>query len=94
MAKGLKKLRVSTVAALVLIVYLAVHLIMSQVELVSKRQEYNSLVEQRDRLTVVMNDTQAILDEEDEGVYIEQVAREKLGYALPGEIVFIDVRAD
>ena len=75
MAKGLKKLRVSTVAALVLIVYLAVHLIMSQVELVSKRQEYNSLVEQRDRLTVAMNDTQAILDEEDEGVYIEQVAR-------------------
>ena len=41
-----------------------------------------------------MNETQAILDEEDEGVYIEQVAREKLGYALPGEIVFIGVRAD
>ncbi len=93
MMKALSKLRIRTVAVFVLIVYLAVQLVMQQVELVTKRREYNSLIDQRDRLTVVMNETKVMLELEDEGVYIEQVARERLGYAMPGEIVFYDIRA-
>ena len=93
MMKALSKLRIRTVAVFVLIVYLAVQLIIQQVELVTKRREYNSLIDQRERLTVVMNETKVMLELEDEGVYIEQVARERLGYAMPGEIVFYDIRA-
>ena len=34
---------------------------------------------------------QAILDAEDKKSYIEQVARDKLGYVMPGEKVFYDI---
>lgn len=34
---------------------------------------------------------QAIVDNEDKSQYIEQVAREKLGFVKPGEKVFYDV---
>ena len=34
---------------------------------------------------------QSIIDDDDKSEYIEQVAREKLGYVMPGEKVFYDV---
>ena len=34
---------------------------------------------------------QAIVDSEDKSDYMEQIAREKLGFVMPGEKVFYDV---
>ena len=45
---------------------------------------YEHQLEQNDRL-------QAIVDSEDKSDYIEQIAREKLGFVMPGEKVFYDV---
>ena len=45
---------------------------------------YVQQLEQNDRL-------QAIVDSEDKSDYMEQIAREKLGFVMPGEKVFYDV---
>lgn len=45
---------------------------------------YEQQLEQNDRL-------QAIVDSEDKSDYMEQIAREKLGFVMPGEKVFYDV---
>lgn len=43
-------------------------------------------------MQVAKNDRlQSIVDSDDKSDYIEQVAREKLGFVLPGEKVFYDV---
>ena len=49
-----------------------------------KKASYQSQVEENERL-------EAILANEDKSGYMEQVAREKLGYVMPGEKVFYDV---
>ena len=48
------------------------------------QSDYEQQLEQNDRL-------QAIVDSEDKSDYIEQIAREKLGFVMPGEKVFYDV---
>ena len=45
---------------------------------------YEQQLEQNDRL-------QAIVDSEDKSDYMEQIAREKLGFVMPGEKVFCGV---
>ena len=45
---------------------------------------YEQQLEQNERL-------QAIVDSDDKSDYIEQIAREKLGFVMPGEKVFYDV---
>ena len=45
---------------------------------------YEQQLEQNDRL-------QAIVDSEDKSDYMEQIAREKLGFIMPNEKVFYDV---
>lgn len=49
-----------------------------------KNAAYEEQLEQNDRL-------QAIVDNEDKSEYMEQIAREKLGFIMPGEKVFYDV---
>lgn len=49
-----------------------------------KQQAYESQLQKNDRL-------QSVLDSDDKSGYIEQVAREKLGFVMPGEKVFYDV---
>lgn len=49
-----------------------------------KKEAYEMQVAKNDRL-------QSIVDSDDKSDYIEQVAREKLGFVLPGEKVFYDV---
>lgn len=53
-------------------------------ELNEKKSEYQQLVNENDRL-------QSVVDNEDKSSYIEQIAREKLGFVMPGEKVFYDV---
>ncbi len=53
-------------------------------ELEQKTADYEEQIEQNDRL-------QSIVDSEDKSEYMEQIAREKLGFVMPGEKVFYDV---
>ncbi len=56
----------------------------SRGELEQKTAAYEEQLAQNDRL-------QSIVNNEDKSEYIEQVAREKLGFVMPGEKVFYDV---
>lgn len=49
-----------------------------------KTAEHQQIVEENERL-------QSVLDSDDKSDYIEKIAREKLGYVMPGEKVFYDV---
>ena len=55
-----------------------------QGELEQKNAAYETQIEENDRL-------QEIIDREDKSEYIEKIAREKLGFIMPGEKVFYDV---
>ncbi len=56
----------------------------SRDELEQKNAAYEDQLAQNDRL-------QSIVDSDDKSEYIEQVAREQLGFVMPGEKVFYDV---
>ena len=53
-------------------------------ELEQKEAEYEQVLAENERL-------EAILINEDKSEYMEQIAREKLGFVMPGEKVFYDV---
>ena len=60
----------------------------------TKKQEYENVVEQRERIELEVEDTRSLLEEGEDAVYIERIARERLGYANPGEKVFVDVQSE
>lgn len=93
MGRFIKKIKLSSFIFFLAVVYLAVSLISAQVELMTKKQEYESVVNQKERLEMEVRETQAILDEEDDSVYIERIARERLGYANPGEKIYVDAQS-
>ena len=89
-----KKINLRSVLFLLVIVYLTINLISAQFELMTKKQELANIQEQKDRLQLEVADTQSLLDEDRDEVYIERIARERLGYANPGEKVYIDIQAE
>ena len=89
-----KKINLRSDLFLLVIVYLTINLISAQFELMTKKQELANIQEQKDRLQMEVADTQSLLDEDRDEVYIERIARERLGYANPGEKVYIDIQAE
>ena len=89
-----KKINLRSVLFLLVIVYLTINLISAQFELMTKKQELANIQEQKDRLQLELADKQSLLDEDRDEVYIERIARERLGYANPGEKVYIDIQAE
>ena len=89
-----KKINIRSVLFLLAIVYLTINLISSQFELMTKKQELSSIESQKERLQLEVADTQSLLEEDGDEVYIERVARERLGYANPGEKVYIDIQSE
>ncbi|MBQ5326072.1 MAG: septum formation initiator family protein [Oscillospiraceae bacterium] len=89
-----KKINIRSVLFLLAIVYLTINLISSQFELMTKKQELSSIESQKERLQLEVADTQSLLEEDRDEVYIERVARERLGYANPGEKVYIDIQSE
>lgn len=53
-------------------------------ELEQKKAELTQQRAENERL-------QSVVDDEDKSDYIEKIAREKLGYGMPGEKVFYDI---
>ena len=66
--------------------------------LVSLQFQINATKEEQQLLTTQVDDQsmrnaeiEALLQSEDNDEYIARIARDKLGYATPGERVFVDV---
>ncbi|MBR4035874.1 MAG: septum formation initiator family protein [Oscillospiraceae bacterium] len=89
-----KKINIRSVVFLLAIVYLTINLISAQFELMTKKQELASIQSRKERLQLEVADTQSLLEEDRDEVYIERVARERLGYANPGEKVYIDIQSE
>lgn len=90
----LKKIRLRSVLFLLVIVYLTINLISAQFELMTKKQELANVQTQKERLELEVADTESLLEEDQDEVYIERIARERLGYANPGEKVYIDIQSE
>ncbi len=93
MKTRLKKIRLRTFAFILLLVYLVASFISSQFQLMTKKREYENTVQKQQELQTEVDRTRALLREGADRVYIEMVAREKLGYARPGEIIFVDIQS-
>ncbi len=89
-----KKINIRSVLFLVAIVYLTINLISAQFELMTKKQELENIQAQKSRLELEVADTQSLLEEDRDEIYIERIARERLGYANPGEKVYIDIQSE
>ncbi|MEF9969474.1 MAG: septum formation initiator family protein [Ruthenibacterium sp.] len=71
--------------------YLAVTLVSTQVEIVTKRRALENINAQVAAQTAQNTELQRMLETGDEAQYYERVARDKLGYARPDEHVFVDM---
>ena len=89
-----KKFNIRSVLFLFAIVYLTINLISAQFELMTKKQELENIQSQKSRLELEVADTQSLLEEDRDEVYIERIARERLGYANPGEKVYVDIQSE
>ena len=89
-----KKFNIGSVLFLLAIAYLAISLVNAQFELMTKKQELSNIQTQKDRLELEVADTRGLLEEGQDEVYIERIARERLGYANPGEKVYIDIQSE
>lgn len=94
MKKLIKGLRFRTLVLFVAVVYLMVSLISAQFELMTQKREYENLVRQQEKIQEQVDETQRLADQEDKSEYIEQIARDKLGYAYPGEKIYQDIRSE
>ncbi len=71
--------------------YLCVALVFAQIDIVSKRQQLENLEQQAQAQQAANEELRRVLDSSDEAAYMERIARDKLGYALPGEHIYVDM---
>lgn len=71
--------------------YLCVALVFAQIDIVSKRQQLQNLEQQAEAQQAANEELRRVLDASDEAAYMERIAREKLGYVLPGEHIYVDM---
>ncbi|MEG0768616.1 MAG: septum formation initiator family protein [Ruthenibacterium sp.] len=93
--KRRRKMRFTALALRVgfvcVVLYLAVMLVSTQVEIVARRQQLTNVTQEVDAQKAENLELQRTLDSDNEDAYIERVARDKLGYARPNERVFVDM---
>ena len=89
-----KKVKFSRVFSWLFVVCLLGSLLFSfiqnQVEIASKRQELEALQEQLALQLAENTELSRLLEDGTEQEIIERIARDRLGYAKPGERVFVD----
>lgn len=71
--------------------YLCIALVFAQIDIVSKRQQLKNLQQQTETQQAANEELRRVLDASDETAYMERIAREKLGYVLPGEHIYVDM---
>ena len=81
------------IAIFVFVAYAVIALVNQQIQISQKRQELSEINQQIQVQELKNDEMQHTLDagEEESNEYAEQVAREKLGYAKPGERIFVNV---
>lgn len=80
-----------TLALVLLIGYFVITFIGLQLDIREKNAELNEKNAAYQQITQENARLESIVENEDKSSYIEQVAREKLGFVMPGEKVFYDV---
>lgn len=80
-----------TLALVLLVGYFVITIIGLQFQIRDAKAEKDQLTDALQMQLAENNKLQSIVESEDKSDYIEQVAREKLGYVMPGEKVFYDV---
>ena len=58
------------------------------------RQQLENLTQQVAAQEAANTELQRTLDSGDEAAYMERIARDKLGYVLPGEHIYVDMSGD
>ncbi len=86
-----KKSFILTLGTILLVGYFMITIFGLQASLKESRAELEQKTAVLEQVESENDRLQAIVDNEDKSGYIEQVAREKLGYVMPGEKVFYDV---
>lgn len=93
-SSGKKKKRRSfllTIALIALIGYFIISLVSLQIRINQKQQELESLRQTYKQVQIKNTELKQIVAEDDENGYMERIARDVLGYVLPGESVYYDV---
>lgn len=93
-SNGQKKKRRSfilTLALIALVGYFIISLVSLQIRINQKQQELDTLRHTYDQVQAQNTELKQIVAEDDENGYMERIARDVLGYVLPGESVYYDV---
>lgn len=93
-SNGQKKKRRSfilTLALIALVGYFIISLVSLQIRINQKQQELDTLKHTYDQVQAQNTELKQIVAEDDENGYMERIARDVLGYVLPGESVYYDV---
>ena len=80
-----------TLGLVLLVGYFVITIIGLQFQIRDAKAEKDQLTDALQMQLAENNKLQSIVESEDKSDYIEQVAREKRGYVMPGEKVFYDV---
>lgn len=80
--------KIFNIAIAALVVYLAVSVLMLQVDIAAYQKQLDSLEAQCDQQVLVNDEMRALLEQGTDKDYIIRMAREKLGLIFPDEKVF------
>lgn len=80
-----------TLALILVFGYFVITIIDLQLEIHDRKEVYNQLDYKYQQIVTNNQRLQSVVDSDDKGDYMEQVAREQLGFVLPNEKVFYDI---
>ena len=81
----------TNVALLALGLYLGVSVVLTQVELLVKKQELKTINDQIEKNMSELDELRRINLSGDQEMYIIRTMREKFGYSAAGDVIFIDM---
>lgn len=80
-----------TLAVIAVMGYFVISLISLQIEIRDKSKEVENAKVQYEEIQLENEELEGFLADGDESAYIERIARDILGYVLPGERVYYDI---
>ncbi|MBR5190976.1 MAG: septum formation initiator family protein [Clostridia bacterium] len=86
-----KRSFILTLALFLLIGYFVITIVGLQLEIRERKEVKEQLEIEHQQFLATIEYLQSIVDNEDKGDYMEQIAREKLGFVMPNEKVFYDI---
>ncbi len=97
-AKKKSRNKFSTLLTLIIVLaiigYFAYSLVSTQIDITQKTKEYELLLNEVEDQKAMNVELSRIVESDDEAAYMERIAREKLGYAKPGELFFVDMSGE